>query len=337
MKRSNRGFTLVELLVVIAIIGILVALLLPAIQAARESARRTQCVNNLKQLGVAFQNYHDTYKQLPIGAYSCCWGTWQPAILPFLEEQALADMYQFLPKALPPGVPVPFFDDAYRYDALDLTKNPPIRNREVCQRRIETLTCPSDEPQVYTGSGGPGPGATSGVTFHNYVANFGNTNHVGTTIFGSPNVNFFGSPFIGQDDGTLGPQHNLFTRFKQIADGLSKTLMISETVQGQAGDLRGFTWWGWATGFETFAAPNGSEQDRLQNINYCKNNIPPNPPCGLAAGRFFYNAARSRHPGGVNAMMCDGSVQFIVDDVDLATWRAASTIKGEEVYDGLIN
>jgi prepilin-type processing-associated H-X9-DG protein len=112
--------------------------------------------------------------------------------------------------------------------------------------------------------------------------------------------------------------------------------MISETVQGQGGDLRGFTWWGWAAGFETFAAPNGSDDDRLQQGNYCKKDISPNPPCSAAAGRFFYNAARSRHQGGVNAMMCDGSVHFIVDDVDLATWRAASTIKGEEVYDGFI-
>jgi prepilin-type N-terminal cleavage/methylation domain-containing protein/prepilin-type processing-associated H-X9-DG protein len=336
MKRNNRGFTLVELLVVIAIIGILVALLLPAIQAARESARRSQCVNNLKQLGVAFQNYHDTYKQLPIGAYSCCWGTWQPAILPFIEEQELADMYQFLPKKLPPGVTVPFFDDAYRYFELDLTRNPPIRNREVCQRRIETLTCPSDDPQVYTGAGGAGIGPIQGITFHSYVANFGNTNHSGQTLFGSPNINHLGSPFIGQDDGTKGPQHNLFTRFKQITDGLSKTLMISETVQGQGGDLRGFTWWGWAAGFETVAAPNGSVDDLLQSKDYCKSDIPPNPPCAGASGRFFYNAARSRHPGGVHAMMCDGSVHFIVDDVDLATWRAASTIKGAEVYDGFI-
>jgi prepilin-type N-terminal cleavage/methylation domain-containing protein/prepilin-type processing-associated H-X9-DG protein len=335
MKKSIRGFTLVELLVVIAIIGILVALLLPAIQAAREAARRSQCVNNLKQLGVAFQNYHDTYKQLPVGAYSCCWGTWQPAILPFLEEQALADMYQFLPKALPPGVPVPFFDDVYRYDALNLSKNPPIRNRDVCQRRIAVLTCPSDEPQVYTGSGGPGLGATPGVTFHNYVANFGNTNHVGSTIFASPNVQYFGSPFIGQDDGTAGPNHRLFTTFRKITDGLSKTLMISETVQGQGGDLRGFTWWGWSAGFETFVPPNGSDTDRLQNMSYCKKEIAPNPPCAAAAGRFFYNAARSRHSGGVNAMMCDGSVHFVVDDVDLATWRAASTTKGDEAYAGL--
>jgi prepilin-type processing-associated H-X9-DG protein len=110
--------------------------------------------------------------------------------------------------------------------------------------------------------------------------------------------------------------------------------MVSETVQGQGCDLRGFTWWGWAAGFETYAAPNGSDPDRMQRAMDCKN-IAPNPPCTAAAGPRFNNAARSRHPGGVNAVMCDGSVQYVPDDVDLAVWRAASTTKGDEVYQGL--
>jgi prepilin-type N-terminal cleavage/methylation domain-containing protein/prepilin-type processing-associated H-X9-DG protein len=328
MNRNDRGFTLVELLVVIAIIGILVALLLPAIQAARESARRAQCINNLKQVGVAFQNYHDTYKQLPIGAYSCCWGTWQMAILPFLEEKQLADLYQFLPKNFP------VFDDRYRYDndpTAAPALNPPMRNFEVTSKRIATLTCPSDEPQVV----GTCPKIKAGLTYHNYVANFGNTNHVGTTHPGSPAILYLGSPFIGQDDGSYGPNHRLFTTFKKITDGLSKTLLVSETVQGQGCDARGLTWWGWAAGFETFASPNGSDADRIQQLEYCHAELAPNPPCLLAAGPLFNNAARSRHPGGVNVAMCDGSVQFIVNDVDLATWRAASTIKGDEVYSGL--
>jgi prepilin-type N-terminal cleavage/methylation domain-containing protein len=227
MSKKTRGFTLVELLVVIAIIGILVALLLPAIQAARESARRSQCVNNLKQLGVAFQNYHDTYKQLPVGAYSCCWGTWQMAILPFLEEQELADLYQFIPKTPPPGVPFPVFDWDYAYDALNLTKNPPMRNREVCQRRIETLTCPTDEPQVYSGSGGPGPGATQGITFHNYVANFGNTNHVGSNLHVPVKIEYFGRPFIGHETTPQGEvQFWLVTKFKEITDGRHSPLRM---------------------------------------------------------------------------------------------------------------
>jgi prepilin-type N-terminal cleavage/methylation domain-containing protein/prepilin-type processing-associated H-X9-DG protein len=323
MKKHIRGFTLVELLVVIAIIGILVALLLPAIQAAREAARRSQCINNLKQVGIAFQNYHDVHKQLPIGAYSCCNGTWQPAILPFIEEQQLADMYQILPKT------EQFFNDDYRYDSEILTRTPPIRNYEVTQKRIATLTCPSDEPQVAIG----GIYGREGVTYHNYVANFGTTNHSGNpTLLG---VGYFGSPFIGQDDGG-NVRHNLVAKFKQISDGLSKTMLVSETVQGKEGDLRGLTWWGWAAGFETFVAPNGSDADLLQNKDYCKKDVASNPPCGPAVGPKFYNAARSRHQGGVNVVMCDGSVQFVVDDVDLATWRAASTTKGQEVYSGLI-
>ena len=326
--KKLRGFTLVELLVVIAIIGILVALLLPAIQAAREAARRSQCVNNLKQIGIALQNYHDTYKKLPAGAYSCCQGTWQPAILPFIEEQQLADMYQFLPES------EQYFLSEYRYDA-DATDapglNPPMRNYEVTRSRIASLTCPSDEPQVSSG----GIYGKEGVTYHNYVANFGNTNHLGQLYpgtGGTPATEYLGSPFIGQDGSNV--NHNLVSSFRRITDGLSKTLAVSETVQGQNGDLRGFTWWGWAAGFETYASPNGSDSDLMQRAEYCKMQT-PNPPCGTAAGPRFINAARSRHPGGVNAVMCDGSVHFVVDDVDLATWRTASTIKGEEVYQGL--
>src|SRR5262245_49008898 len=179
MNSRPRGFTLVELLVVIAIIGILVALLLPAIQAAREAARRAQCVNNLKQLGVAFQNYHDTHKRLPIGAYSCCNGTWQMYILPFIEEQQLADLYTYLPKDHPA---FEITSPLYAYDS--------VNNRRVTGARISTLTCPSDEPQVTTE-----PGTTSGLTFHNYLANFGNTNHSGSSIgSGATKLLHLGSP-----------------------------------------------------------------------------------------------------------------------------------------------
>ena len=95
-RRLNAGFTLVELLVVIAIIGVLVALLLPAVQTAREAARRSQCSNNLKQLSLAMLNYEDTFKTLPggVGRWGCCWGTWQVRVLPYMEQGVLANLYQ---------------------------------------------------------------------------------------------------------------------------------------------------------------------------------------------------------------------------------------------------
>jgi prepilin-type N-terminal cleavage/methylation domain-containing protein/prepilin-type processing-associated H-X9-DG protein len=316
-----RGFTLVELLVVIAIIGVLVALLLPAVQAAREAARRAQCVNNLKQISLAMTNYQDVHKALPMGNFSCCWGTWQMAILPYIEEQALADLYQWNPKT-----PANTFDYDYTYDSAKpaTATRPAIRNLELTQKRITSLTCPSDEPQVNTTF-------VAGGTYHNYVANYGNTNHVGSSCLAASCVKYAGSPFIGNDSDPT-PK---VTTFKKIIDGLSKTIMFSETVQGNDDDLRGFTWWGWSAGFETTATPNSNDLDYMQQQIYCKP-YTPNPPCGGASGgNVFRAAARSRHPGGVNVSMCDGSVQFVVDDVDLATWRAASTTRGDEVYSGL--
>jgi len=311
MRKRNTGFTLVELLVVIAIIGILVALLLPAIQAAREAARRSQCINNLKQIGVAFQNYHDTYKQLPIGAYSCCWGTWQPAILTFLEEQELADMYQFLPKDLYP----PIFDDNYRYDVLNLTKNPPIRNREVCQRRIATLTCPSDEPQV---SQRVLSGQTYEVTQHSYVVNYGNTNNYSVDITTPVTLKFGGAPF--------GYKPVIWARHADIKDGLSNTLMASETCQGIGTDLRGFSWWAPGGQFTTVFPPNSSSQDIVTQS--CNDQPKMNLPCRNNGGSWNIQAARSRHPGGVNVTMCDGSVRFVQQTIGIDVWRAVSTSKG---------
>src|SRR5947207_4218675 len=106
MSSIKRGFTLVELLVVIAIIGVLVALLLPAVQSAREAARRSQCLSNLKQVSLAMHNYESAYGRLPVGAYGCCWGTWQVSVLPYLEQVNLFSLYHMEHKF---GVPV---DDA---------------------------------------------------------------------------------------------------------------------------------------------------------------------------------------------------------------------------------
>jgi prepilin-type N-terminal cleavage/methylation domain-containing protein len=316
---TKRGFTLVELLVVIAIIGVLVALLLPAVQAAREAARRTQCNNNLRQVGIGLQNYEYSKKKLPPGARTAWYGTWQAYILPFIEQRQLGDMYSFHPEE---GA---YFDSAYQYDVVDPAHKPPTRNLEVVKNRIATLTCPSDEPQA----------DSRGITFHNYVANFGNTNHVGADyrIPGNPAyVKYLGSPFIG-DDWNVKHQH--IVTFREITDGLSNTLMASETVQGRGGDLRGLTWWGWGTEFETFSAPNSTSPDIMQQAASC-NTTEANPPCSAQTpGELFRAAARSRHPQGVNVVLCDASVHFVSDDIELATWRAMSTTQGDEAVAGL--
>ena len=314
MKSRAKGFTLVELLVVIAIIGILVALLLPAIQAARESARRSQCLNNLKQLGIGAHNYHDTYKHLMTGTYSCCWGTWQLEILPFLEETQLHDIYNTENR---------FIDGSESsYTIGD--------NLRVSQSRIATLTCPSDQAQtsnLYDLS----------ITYHNYVANYGNTNHLGLTIpglAGAKPIEFQGAPFPATEWKGLNqpPEKIKVTKFAQITDGLSNTLMFSETMQGRDNDLRGFTWWGWGAGFESSLTPNSNSPDRLQNIAYCVVAHPENPPCIGHSIPFnvMRAAARSRHPGGVNVLWCDGGGRFVTDDVNEIAWLAAGSSQGGE-------
>lgn len=300
LHRQRRGFTLIELLVVIAVIGVLMALILPAVQKVREAANRARCANNLKQLTMAMHHYHDAHNTLPAGTggYGCCWGTWQVSVLPYIEQDNLSRLYVNWGGNDTTGP---------RYSGAPNTVN-------VTNKRLPVLTCPSDTPNA----------PFSNLTNHNYAVNYGNTSY--TQAASLNGVVFRGAPFKPNFNGeTKG------FRFADIVDGTSTTMLVAEVIQGQRRDLRGFTWWGDASGFETYQAPNSSQPDVIYTTSYCDSGL-PNPPCiGAPTSTLpIMMAARSRHPGGVQAGMGDGGVRLITNAVDFSVWRALSTTAGGE-------
>jgi prepilin-type N-terminal cleavage/methylation domain-containing protein/prepilin-type processing-associated H-X9-DG protein len=288
---QQAGFTLIELLVVIAIIAILIGLLLPAVQKVREAAARMSCSNNLKQLGLAMHNYHDTNGQLPpmVGPSGCCWGTWQVLILPFIEQDNAFKLYQNWGGNDSTGI---------RYGSAPNTTN-------VTGRRYKTLTCPSDKDNAPIGI----------ITNHNYVVSAGTGGTYGSVPNGAPS----GFQVVaGMFDGSAnGRKTTTKIELADITDGLSNTLMIAEVLQGQGRDLRGFAWWGDASAFSTFAPPNTSTPDQIYSTSYCNNLPERNLPC-TTPGAVFYS--RSHHSGGVNVCLGDGSVRFIRDSLNPTVW-----------------
>jgi prepilin-type N-terminal cleavage/methylation domain-containing protein/prepilin-type processing-associated H-X9-DG protein len=337
MTRHRRGFTLIELLVVIAIIAVLIALLLPAVQSAREAARRAQCVNNLKQVGIAMHNYHSSMSSLPPGSMAVVDGTWQLFVLPFMEQTNLYNSYNMY------GT----------YDLPDGTKNTDgnLRYGGVCQltvtsARINSLTCPSD---TINDQGYPSAIASMPISFHNYVVNFGSfgyyqqlTTAPNGAVFSNPYPpgGWTGAPFSDAEPSFYPTRLKVYT-FASITDGLSNTLMNSECIQGHAyngtQDLRGFTWWGEASTFSGWLGPNSTLPDVEESTGYCPAIYPAmaplNPPCTApyTTTQGVVYAARSRHPGGVNSLFCDGSVRFVKNSINLFTWQALCSSQGGEV------
>lgn len=336
------GFTLVELLVVIAIIGVLVALLLPAVQAAREAARRTQCTNQLKQLSLACINYESANGKLPYARKVDVWDsyTWIQLILPQMELQPIQDLYFDLFTT----------DGDFRPAGTD---DP--RKREARHTQIPALYCPSDvsptpnemetltwgmwrgnyracvgsgdlygeEPRTFAGDGGPWGRGACGVE-HNQ----------GDTEFG-----------IARLTGTPPEQ----VRMAQITDGSSNTMLLSEGLvatleMGWAGPMGSLLYGNLGGGlFNATIAPNSGEPDRP--VGPCPQGqgdfgyfAPCSPAAGHpgtegAGGANAYVTARSSHPGGVNASRADGSVEFVTDGVDLFVWRSLGTRDNDYVVE----
>ncbi len=295
----RRGFTLVELLVVIAIIGILVALLLPAVQAAREAARRAQCQNNLKQLGLGLLNYHDSYKALPYGAPSQynlgIGGTWASKILPFIEEQNV-------------------------HAQLDFKKSlsDPI-NRTAVTTVIATFVCPTDQTAGrplqggancagqpwnpcesmalwYPGSMGPtrdGSGPGRSCVFCPYA-------HPSWCCQGQD----FGRGGIRDFAGLFG-QNEAAIPFRQVTDGLSHTYMVGETIPRHC-------------------SFNGvySSNFPIAGTSIPLNEMTQNNP---VVDDLWYRACgfKSEHIGGAYFCYADGHVEFVQDTMDYCLYNLA--------------
>lgn len=310
----RRGFTLVELLVVIAIIGVLVALLLPAIQAAREAARRTQCTNNMRQMGIAFTNYETAYRKLPEGAVQK------------FDVSVNPTLYSWVATVLR------YIEEAQVYDQTDWTQALAERDSEGDTTHhipFETFRCPSDEAvdivNDFYGARG------------NYVVNAGR------------GFVWMSDPTPTQDDGSH-PKHplapagskssllaqgtflvNKGRRMAEFIDGTTNTVAASELLTIPGEDTRGTLHYGAAIMYMHDFVPNSTAgYDRTR---YCVNQ--DFAPCLPTTNRNWQGAwqhsARSKHPGGVNVLLVDASVQFVQDDISEAIWHAMATPAGEEL------
>ncbi len=304
----RRGFTLVELLVVIAIIGILVALLLPAIQAAREAARRTQCQNNLKQIGLALQNYLDTHKTFPIGSAYNYASSWLLALLPYVEQRALYDQFLFVE------------------NRGGMTRDAPAANKTLlADQVIPTYLCPSSPLEILSRDA--------------ISPRWCSANYLG--IAGAPTPTLTASTTTGNkciqgkygyvcSNGILPP--NLAIRGAEIKDGTSNTMIVGEQsdfctdASGARVDLRNSWRWGFAMGAGSRGYPGTSNwtstiENDCHNVTTIRYAVNFKTKTNDAGGQVEYgtnNAIQSAHPGGAFVAMADGSVRFLADSVDVA-------------------
>ncbi len=304
MRHSRRGFTLIELLVVIAIIAVLIALLLPAVQQAREAARRTQCKNNLKQLGLALHNYHDTFLVFPPGQFqplgtdsvdSTNRSCWMQQILPYIDQAPLFNKFAPYMAGTSPSTYATEWPGATTI--------------------LPALMCPSDPS-------GP-KNSTAGGSNQGFHGNYSVC--AGSTTF-------------GVDGGGLKLNGMFFcysrTSIRDATDGTSNTLLageilLSKDIDPSGHDLRGryYNEYAGQTFFSSNLPPNTTIGDKLWG-NLCIH-APPKRPCATTGE--YVNYSRSEHTGGAQLVLVDGSVRFFSENIDKTTFQALGSRAGGEV------
>lgn len=324
-RRDKRGFTLVELLVVIAIIGILIALLLPAVQAAREAARRSQCTNHLKQMGLALHNHHDTYQRFPpgvandqapfgdltAGARVKNWGTsWLVYILPFVEQKALYDKWEFANNS--------GYANATTMAAIDGVI-------------ISTYACPSSPlPTQWADRQDGVSGVTTRRMAVHYVGIAGARDGL-IAGYTETRVNQANSAGIVGGGGMMIPNGKL--RFADLTDGSSNVIAVSEhgnwihLTDGSRKDWRASQPWGWTMGTTCNGTPPNycvGDNDRAFNLTTIRYRINQTTGwtnnatgTGVGADSGGNTPLNSAHPGGVNVLVGDGSVRFVAETITL--------------------
>lgn len=340
LRSTRSAFTLVELLVVIAIIGILVALLLPAIQAAREAARRTQCMNNMRQLGLANQLHHDTYKFLPVDINANNnneYGVPYLQMLPFMEGSVIKDRYNFTASTIDkdnlallgnvePTLRCPSYDSNLMIVAGDgeATGNNPDRKASYgLNYGYGTFA-----QLVSDGTGAQGL-AKAKLRRGVFWANPGVT--AGGTFLKEAKNEYYREDLKIPAKGNAGQKIN----FKRIIDGLANTYLMMEILQvpseGPDNDRRGRVWvWGpGAYQVMTRQAPNSASPD-VTACDPANSSIAPCLRKGQPETGQMLLASRSKHNGGVVVVKCDVSTDFIANDIDLNVWRSQSTMAGSD-------
>jgi prepilin-type N-terminal cleavage/methylation domain-containing protein len=322
MSQSRRmGFTLVELLVVIAIIGILVGLLLPAVQAAREAARRMQCSNNLKQIGLGLQMYHDSHQVFPYGNEGVCggWGSnWRLRILPFLENAAIFERWNFTTH--------------HGWAENSATSLRGLNTRNAAGLTAAWATCPSSPLERFA----PARGEFQGLPMLNF-SYFGISG-----AESSPDGTWICPPARRQDSGVRGIYssagmlpHNELLSMARCTDGTSSTMIVSEISnfvftpnRSAREDRRPGERWGWPMGTETTGVGSGIGGQATcgtTTIRYKPNsNVLGLPGCVQTDGSGWNiehdrrnTPLSSAHTGGIQCVLVDGSVKFLTDVIDM--------------------